>query len=249
MTNPGLCYLAFKAKGHHFGMDLSEGVWKEDDGDFGPAFYEIPAEKDDTMIFGLEEAIAVVSFVGMGVDGITVEEQRKLMDLFTEYKIDPANLKYKMDKVSSLGEGLKTCYDGAVKIILSYNEAMMAFRISAEFAFADGKLTREEQKYWDQLALDLNIDPEAAALVFDDLAEQNPQSERDWKILQKPIRWMARGEQVKRLQEALKKRGYMLMASGYACLLTRNAVISFQKKNNLPSDGVVRQDTWDALFV
>jgi uncharacterized tellurite resistance protein B-like protein len=249
MTNPELCFDVFKVKGHHFGLDLSEGVWKEDDGDFGPEFYEIPEEDDGTMIFGLEEAIAVVSYVGIGVDGITPEETGKLMDLFEEYKIDPARLKSKIDYLSKLGEGLKTCYDGAVKVILAHNEAMLAFRISAEFAYADGKLTRSEQKYWDQLAVDLYIAPETAALVFDDLAEQNPQSERDWKILQKPIRWTARGEEVKRLQEALKKRGYLLPASGYACLLTRNAVISFQKKNNLPADGVVRQDTWDALFL
>jgi uncharacterized tellurite resistance protein B-like protein len=248
MTNPELCDEAFKVKGHHFGLDLSEGVWKEDGGDFDQSFYEIPEEEDETMVFGLEEAIAVVSYVGIGVDGITPEENRKLMDLFEAYKIDPAELKSKIDYLSSLGDGLKTCYEGAVKIILSYNEAMLAFRISAEFAFADGKLTRSEQIYWDQLAADLRIAKKTAALVFDDLAAENPESERDWTILQKPICWMARGEQVTRLQEALQKQGYKLTVSGYACLWTRNAVISFQKKKSLPADGVVRQDTWDALF-
>ncbi|HWW76093.1 MAG TPA: peptidoglycan-binding protein, partial [Pyrinomonadaceae bacterium] len=56
-----------------------------------------------------------------------------------------------------------------------------------------------------------------------------------------------RGQQVKRLQEALNARGEHLDADGVFGPATRAAVIAFQARSGLAPDGVVGQQTSRAL--
>jgi peptidoglycan hydrolase-like protein with peptidoglycan-binding domain len=55
-------------------------------------------------------------------------------------------------------------------------------------------------------------------------------------------------EKVKKLQEALAKRGLLtVIPTGYFGNLTRNAVIAFQNFERLPATGVVDEQTWKRL--
>lgn len=64
------------------------------------------------------------------------------------------------------------------------------------------------------------------------------------------IAWGSRGEQVKAVQEKLRQYGYMTgSADGVFGRETYNAVIRFQKKNDLTADGVVGSATAAALGI
>ena len=58
----------------------------------------------------------------------------------------------------------------------------------------------------------------------------------------------AQGDDVKALQEALNKNGANLTVDGIYGTNTANAVVSYQKKNDLDIDGIVGNQTWGALF-
>lgn len=57
----------------------------------------------------------------------------------------------------------------------------------------------------------------------------------------------SRGEDVKILQTTLNKFGYNLTIDGIFGKNTQSAVIDYQKKNNLSSDGIVGAKTWTML--
>ncbi|MEW6183029.1 MAG: glycosyl hydrolase family 18 protein [Bacillota bacterium] len=57
------------------------------------------------------------------------------------------------------------------------------------------------------------------------------------------------GSDVKQLQSCLKNWGYYnSRISGYFDKKTRNGVLSFQKANQLPADGIVDQDDYDKIY-
>lgn len=63
------------------------------------------------------------------------------------------------------------------------------------------------------------------------------------------IRYKSRGNDVFLLEEILDKLGYELkFINSYFDLQTQQAVIDFQKKNNLVADGIVGQKTWTLLL-
>ena len=49
----------------------------------------------------------------------------------------------------------------------------------------------------------------------------------------------SRGESVKRIQQALCKAGYQMICDGIYGVITRDAVMEFQRKHHLVSDGIV----------
>ncbi|MEU7471791.1 peptidoglycan-binding protein [Streptomyces sp. NPDC044984] len=51
------------------------------------------------------------------------------------------------------------------------------------------------------------------------------------------------------LQHLLRAHGYEVKADGFFGAETRDAVMDFQRRNNLPSDGKVGKDTWPELVV
>lgn len=55
------------------------------------------------------------------------------------------------------------------------------------------------------------------------------------------------GEAVRQLQQLLRNRGYDLNVSGTFDAVTKTAVMDFQRKNNLPADGIVGRRTLRAL--
>jgi hypothetical protein len=62
------------------------------------------------------------------------------------------------------------------------------------------------------------------------------------------LRTGSKGEEVRKLQEALAEREYDVgPADGDFGPHTRRAVIEFQRERDLEADGVVRADTWEAL--
>lgn len=61
------------------------------------------------------------------------------------------------------------------------------------------------------------------------------------------LRLGSRGEEVKRLQELLRARGYRVRADGYFGGATYGAVLSLQQREGLPADGVAGPTTWRAL--
>lgn len=62
------------------------------------------------------------------------------------------------------------------------------------------------------------------------------------------LRVGSRGSQVTYLQRKLRKLGYFKgNPTGYFGPITKNAVISFQSSRGLKTDGIVGQNTWDAL--
>jgi C1A family cysteine protease/uncharacterized tellurite resistance protein B-like protein len=244
MTDPNLIHDVWKIKGH-FELDFTDGIWFEEDEDFGDEFYA-DVELPENMVFSLEEAIAVLAFIGSKVDGISKEELSLLFRLYDEYHIDRNTMGEKVEKLSALGDGLDACHDAAVQVILAYNEKIKAYKITAEFAFADGKITAGEEKYWEKLAEDLGIDPEEAHKIFEELFEQNPDTVA--MVLKQPLTRFSRGVKVEELQGALIKAGYKLTVTGMYGPFTRRAVIDFQKKNDLKADGIVGQKTWSAIF-
>ena len=61
------------------------------------------------------------------------------------------------------------------------------------------------------------------------------------------ISYGSSGNDVKKLQEALNKKGYSLTVDGEFGEKTRNAVRDYQRKNNLTVDGIVGENTWSSL--
>ncbi|MEV0615454.1 clostripain-related cysteine peptidase [Nonomuraea sp. NPDC050404] len=61
------------------------------------------------------------------------------------------------------------------------------------------------------------------------------------------LRLGSRGEEVRRLQELLRERGYRLPADGYFGAATYGAVMNLQQREGLPADGVAGPGTWQAL--
>ncbi|GAA2276928.1 hypothetical protein GCM10010415_51110 [Streptomyces atrovirens] len=69
----------------------------------------------------------------------------------------------------------------------------------------------------------------------------------EWPLLMK-----REGDQFTRgraLQHLLRAHGYEVKADGFFGAGTRDAVMDFQRRNNLPSDGKVGEDTWPELVV
>lgn len=62
------------------------------------------------------------------------------------------------------------------------------------------------------------------------------------------IRQGSKGNFVELLQRLLNQYGYNLSADGDFGINTKEAVIDFQKKNNLTQDGIVGPNTWDRLL-
>ena len=63
----------------------------------------------------------------------------------------------------------------------------------------------------------------------------------------KTIKYGSSGEEVKKLQTELNKRGYKLEVDGKFGAKTQSAVKDYQKKNNLSVDGIVGNNTWGSL--
>jgi predicted chitinase len=63
-----------------------------------------------------------------------------------------------------------------------------------------------------------------------------------------PLRQGSKGDAVQAIQQRLSDLGYSLSVDGNFGPGTAAAVVAFQKKNNLGSDGVVGPNTWVALF-
>lgn len=61
------------------------------------------------------------------------------------------------------------------------------------------------------------------------------------------LRLGSRGEEVRRLQELLRARGYRVRADGYFGGSTYGALLSLQQREGLPADGVAGPTTWRAL--
>ncbi|MGN9838909.1 clostripain-related cysteine peptidase [Nonomuraea sp. H19] len=61
------------------------------------------------------------------------------------------------------------------------------------------------------------------------------------------LRLGSRGEEVRRLQELLRARGYRLRADGYFGASTYGALLNLQQREGLPADGVADPGTWRAL--
>ena len=59
--------------------------------------------------------------------------------------------------------------------------------------------------------------------------------------------WGAKGTEVSDLQEKLNQNGYKLDVDGSFGNQTKAAVEDYQKKNGLTVDGIVGQNTWNAL--
>jgi hypothetical protein len=57
----------------------------------------------------------------------------------------------------------------------------------------------------------------------------------------------SKGDSVRLLQELLNKAGYQIAATGDFDRTTEQAVMDFQRKNNLISDGIVGSKTWTVL--
>lgn len=55
--------------------------------------------------------------------------------------------------------------------------------------------------------------------------------------------------EVRMAQEMLRECGSKVTANGKFTIGTRSAVVSFQKKNNLPVTGKIDRKTWDKLVV
>ena len=53
---------------------------------------------------------------------------------------------------------------------------------------------------------------------------------------------------VKELQRLLNKKGFSLKVDGFFGRDTENAVLKFQKNNNLVEDGIAGRNTWSALL-
>lgn len=65
----------------------------------------------------------------------------------------------------------------------------------------------------------------------------------------KPIKLGDKGADVRKVATMLKKHGSTIKPTSVFAIGMRSAVVSFQKKNNLPVTGVVDKKTWDKLNV
>jgi peptidoglycan hydrolase-like protein with peptidoglycan-binding domain len=65
--------------------------------------------------------------------------------------------------------------------------------------------------------------------------------------LARKLRRGDQGDDVRRVQEALRKKGYDVAVDGKYGRGTERAVNEFQRKGNLKADGVVGDETWKAL--
>ena len=63
----------------------------------------------------------------------------------------------------------------------------------------------------------------------------------------KTIQYGSSGEEVKKLQRELNKKGYKLDVDGQFGSKTQSAVKDYQKKNNLAVDGIVGNNTWGSI--
>ncbi|MEW9551398.1 clostripain-related cysteine peptidase [Nonomuraea sp. NPDC050783] len=61
------------------------------------------------------------------------------------------------------------------------------------------------------------------------------------------LRLGSTGDEVRRLQELLRSRGYRLRADGYFGGSTYGALLSLQQREGIPADGVAGPETWRAL--
>ncbi len=61
------------------------------------------------------------------------------------------------------------------------------------------------------------------------------------------LRLGSRGEEVRRLQELLRARGYRVRADGYFGPATYGSLYHLQQREGLPADGVAGPTTWQAL--
>ncbi|MFC4122520.1 clostripain-related cysteine peptidase [Nonomuraea zeae] len=61
------------------------------------------------------------------------------------------------------------------------------------------------------------------------------------------LRLGSRGEEVRRLQELLRARGYRVQSDGYFGGSTYGAVLNLQQREGIPADGVAGPSTWQAL--
>ena len=100
----------------------------------------------------------------------------------------------------------------------------------------------------------LNIDaaykcPEDSGLVLDAHGNMEyPQDPTPLTRAETPtVRLMDRGPSVRRLQERLNDHGAGLAADGIFGVMTREAVVRFQKDNQLEPDGIAGPLTWTAL--
>ncbi|MGQ4648175.1 peptidoglycan-binding protein [Lyngbya aestuarii] len=76
---------------------------------------------------------------------------------------------------------------------------------------------------------------------------QQPQSDNDSNPLQ-TVKLGSKGQNVKNLQQLLKRLGFDPgVADGIFGAKTKVAVIEFQRKQNIPTDGVVGPKTWAKL--
>ena len=64
----------------------------------------------------------------------------------------------------------------------------------------------------------------------------------------KTIRYRSQGSDVHALEEILVELGYSVVVSNYFGKDSHNAVMDFQKKNNLVVDGIVGSKTWSKLI-
>ncbi|MBR2008712.1 MAG: peptidoglycan-binding protein [Peptococcaceae bacterium] len=61
------------------------------------------------------------------------------------------------------------------------------------------------------------------------------------------LRMGNRGSAVAFVQRLLRQRGYTVRVDGIFGSMTRNAVMNFQRRNNLSQTGLVDDGTWRAL--
>lgn len=57
----------------------------------------------------------------------------------------------------------------------------------------------------------------------------------------------SKGEEIRKLQTALNRAGSSLKIDGHFGTKTKQAVCNFQEDHGLKVDGIVGNDTWDAL--
>lgn len=63
-----------------------------------------------------------------------------------------------------------------------------------------------------------------------------------------PLKFGAKSDMVKKLQIILNEKGFSCgMVDGMFGAYTKNAVVKFQKQNNILADGIVGKDTWEKL--
>ncbi|CAB9506488.1 peptidase C1A, papain [Seminavis robusta] len=258
----GYCYMPYKyianpifcsedcwiVKGNHANKeertDYSQGIWDDKDEPFGPEFYEEYDPPQDVKMFSLNEAILSLCYQGACVDGMSEEESEAVERLFDEYGLGD-DYGDKMDALIA-SQGFDAWRAAAVQIVMAHKEAARAFRISADFAFLDGKLTHEEFEYWKKLGKELKLPDEYVADTFATLLQEQPDTVS--LVLPAPLKLHSRGVAVEQLQKGLTDAGYPVQVNGFFGKPTKQAVRSFQKDKGLKKDGIVGQKTWEVLF-